>query len=447
MRPALRASAAIALAGALAGCAGERGPVEPRAPYRPDRRDYATFQAGHPGILEPNYLPFAVHRIPGDGRDGDALVFCRWSRDEMPLPVYIGAPEIPDEIQDEFSPKEPSAYVAAVEAALAMWQRDLEGLVSFRRVAERAESKLALMLIAGRGPTQDPGLAVLGTVPVAGACVARGPVSGRLELDVRFSVPQAKLYIVDEFGLLGAEQVQWIALHEIGHALGVRAHSPIPADLMYEVVRDRILVSELSTEDVNTYVSLYELENGTVFRHLPPDDDGPADPAAIPPASGPPKLAMAPFVDARHGFQVHPPAGWMRIETARGMVAVDGLTWDYSASFQVIVERYDTIEAYLDRFGAYYLSKGRVLGWEFTEVSGFRTLRASVVDHGDTASEQFLFIEVGDGRLVIVVMDCAVEDSSAYVPWFQAALASLEIWRAPSQADASPSGSPAEAPQ
>jgi len=422
--------AAISLAGALAGCAGERGPAE-KAPYHPDRRDYAAFQAGHPEILEPNYLPFMVHRIPGDGGDGDALVFCRWSRDEMPLPVYIGPPEIPEELQDEFSPKSSAAYVVAVEAALAMWQRDLEGLVRFRRVETPRQAELALMLIADRGPTPDPGLRVLGTTPVAGACVGNGRVSGALEIDVSFSVPEANLYIADEFGLLGAEQVQWIALHEIGHALGMRRHSPIPADLMYEVVRNRILVGGLSTEDINSFVSLYQLENGTVFGHVSADEDTPAKPVKIPPPSGPPKLAMAPFVDSTHGFQVHPPAGWMRLETARGMVAVDGVTWDYSASFQVIVELYATIEAYLDRFAAYYLAKGRVLEWEFTEVSGFRTLEASVVDHDGVAIERFVFIEVGDGRLIIVVTDCAVEDASDYFPWFEAALGSLEIWMAP----------------
>jgi hypothetical protein len=432
-RPRRAPIAAVALSGALLGalssCAGQRGPAESGVPY-------------HPDLLEPNYLPFLAHRISGDAGDGDALVFCRWSDDDMPLPVYIGTPEIPDEIQDEFDPKDPSAYVAAVEAALAMWQRDLEGLVRFRRVASPEEAKLSLMLIADRGPTPDPGLTVLGTAPLAGSCVAHGRVSGALVLDVQFSVPRARLYIADEFGLLGADQVQWIALHEIGHALGMRWHSPIPGDLMFEVVRDRILVNGLSTEDVNTFVSLYQLENGSVFGHLPSDAETVAKADSIPPPSGPPKLAMAPFVDSRHGFEVRPPAGWMRLETARGMVAVDGVTWDYSASFQVIAERYPTIEAYLDRFAAHYLAKGRVLRWQFTEVRGLRALQASVVAHDELAVEQFVFIEAGDGRLIVVVADSSVEEAAAYVPWFEAALASLEIWGASEAGAADPGETP-----
>ena len=70
MRPALPVAAALALASALAGCVGERGPGEREVPHRPDRRDYAAFQAAHPEILEPNYLPFMVHRIPGGGSHG-----------------------------------------------------------------------------------------------------------------------------------------------------------------------------------------------------------------------------------------------------------------------------------------------------------------------------------------------------------------------------------------
>jgi hypothetical protein len=419
--------ALVACAALVAACATERG-IEP-PPYQPDRRDYAAFEAAFPDLLEPNYLPFMVHRVPGDGPDGDALVFCRWSASDMPLPVYIGSPEIPAKLQDEFDPKQSGAYVAAVAAALSMWQRDLEGLVAFRRVATAAEARLVLNLVAARAPTPDPERKVLGAAAVAGSCEASGRVSGAQQLDVRFSVPEVRLYLADEYGLFEEEQVQWIALHEIGHALGMRRHSPIPADLMYAVVRDRVLVGDLSEQDVNSFVSLYRLDNGTVFTHVPRGGARVAEPVS--PPTGEPTLAMAPFVDTKHGFQVHPPDGWMRFETARGMVAVDGLTWDYAASFQVIVERYPTIEAYLDRFGAYYVSKGRVLGWEFTEMNGRRALEASVVDHATLRMEQYVFLEAGGGRLVVIMMDCDAENAAAYWPWFHAAVESLEIWDEP----------------
>ncbi|MFQ5418451.1 MAG: matrixin family metalloprotease [Myxococcota bacterium] len=423
------------LAAVLAACAAERSafPEQPadRPEYRPDRLSYAAFQAAHPELLEPNYLPFMVHRIPRDDPRGAAMVFCRWDEQGMPLSIYVATPVIPEELEDEFEPADPASYVAAVVAALDMWERDLEGLVRFRLVASPEEADISLNLIAAAARTPDPEVKVLGTTPFAGACASRGIRSGSTAHEVEFSVPRADLYIADEYGLLLPDQVQWIALHEIGHALGMRRHSPIPADLMYEVVRDRVVVSGLSTEDVNSFVSLYQLENGTVFTHLPHDEAAAPSSARIPPSSGPPKLALAPYVDPRHGFQVKPPLGWMRIETPRGMVAADGVSWDYSASFQVIVERYATIEEYLDRFAIHYLSRGRLVGWEFETFRGLRALRVSLVTHDDATVEQNLFIEVGDGRVVIVITDCATEDSGGYAPWFEAALASLEIWEAP----------------
>jgi hypothetical protein len=101
---------------------------------------------------------------------------------------------------------------------------------------------------------------------LGGACQVEGgdPASGRL--DVRFAVRELRVQVADQYGLLLPDQVERIALHELGHALGMRAHSPIPADLMYPVVRDRLPRGELGAEDVNSFLSLYSLPNGTVYR-------------------------------------------------------------------------------------------------------------------------------------------------------------------------------------
>jgi len=64
-----RLAASVACAAIFAGCA--TGSATRELAYRPDRRDYAAFQAAFPDLLEPNYLPFMVHRLPGDGPDGD----------------------------------------------------------------------------------------------------------------------------------------------------------------------------------------------------------------------------------------------------------------------------------------------------------------------------------------------------------------------------------------
>ncbi len=424
-----RAAGLLLLAALAAGACAEPGAPGGEIPYRPDRRDYAAFRAAHPDLLEPNYLPFMVHRIPSEGPEGDYLVFCRWSAESMPLPVYIGSPSLPEALQDEFHLQDPAAYVAAVEAALSEWEGELEDLVRFRRVARPEQAWLEIALVGEEAPVPDREHRVLGLTPLKGACRSRGPDPDAERLEVAFRVPELRIYLADRFGLLEPDQVEWIALHEIGHALGMRSHSPIPADLMYEVVRDRVSVRGLSSEDVNSFVSLYRLPNGAIFRRLPPGEPEARKPS--PPPSGAPQLALAPHVSSRLGFAVRPPTGWTRAETAQGMVAVDGVTWDYSASFQVIVQRYPTIEAYLERYGPAYLSHGWLLKNSFTERNGLRAFEAVIEDFEHRFVEHLTFIESGDGRLIVVIADCPVEAAEAYRPWFEAALGSLEIWRSP----------------
>jgi hypothetical protein len=412
---------------AVGACAGDPS-VAPPPRYEPDRRDYAAFEAAWPDLLEPNYLPFMVHRLPADDAEGDVLFFCRWDQDAMPLPVYVAAPEISPEIQDEFAPREPRVYVEAVVRALDAWEGALEGLVTFRRVDAPEQARLSLRLLGEEAPEPEPELQVLGSTSMAGGCRVMRENPDADALDVRFEVSETRLFVADRFGLLSPDQVEWIALHEIGHALGMRGHSPIPADLMYEVVRDRITVTEgLSNEDVNSFVSLYQLPNGTVFGRLPSDhrrEDAPSEPGA-------PKLSIGPYVDSRLGFSLRPPQGWVRVPTAQGMVAVDGVTWDYTASFQIVVHRYPTIESYLERFASYYLSRGRIAPPRSLLVEDRRALRISIQDFEGRFFEDITLIEVGDGRLIVAIGECPPEAAEAYRPWFDAALASLDITEFP----------------
>lgn len=121
----------------------------------------------------------------------------------------------------------------------------------------------------------------------------------------------------------------------------------------------------------------------------------------------------------------------MRMETAQGMVAIDGVAWDYTASFQVIVHRYPTLEGYLARFGTYHLTRGEVIDAGFTEVAGKRAFRAVVLNFEGRSADQITLIEVGDGRVIAVIADCPLEALGEYQDLFEAALASLEIWSGP----------------
>ena len=268
---------------------------------------------------------------------------------------------------------------------------------------------------------------MLGSTRLGHACVVEGLDPDAERLKVRFEAGALSIYVADEFGLLSEDQVEWIALHEIGHALGMRAHSPIPADLMYEVLRDRVIVREgLSIEDGNSFVSLYTLPNGTVYADADATSGAPGE-GPPPPPTGPPILALAPHVDSRLGFRVRLPHGWMRVETAQGVAAVDGVTWDYSASYQVVVSGQPTLDAYLERYGAWYAGRGRLLRGQELVVNGHRALQGVLVRSEGGLVEELTLIESGDGRVIVVTAECAAEQYETYAPWFDAVLETLEI--------------------
>ena len=244
-----------------------------------------------------------------------------------------------------------------------------------------------------------------------------------LGAEYHYDVPELWVYVADEFGLLNPDQVERIALHEIGHALGMRSHSPIPNDLMFQRVVEGPGPARLSVEDINSFVSLYMLPNGTVYRRL-----GQGPPPARPgPPAGAPVLALAPHVDARRGFEMQLPLGWLKVDTPTGFAAVDGTTWDWAASLQLIVRRFPTIDAYLARHTAAHVRDGTVLAQGETTVAGHRAFLLVVQSADGVLVDRVTLIETGDGRVLVAIAACTPDECEAYEPWFEASLATLEV--------------------
>jgi hypothetical protein len=427
---------------AWAGCARE---AETPEVYRHNRYDYWRLRERFPDLLEPNYLPFMAYRVsvPERGaaaslaqrvaerlgveafRSEELLVFCHWAESELPLRVAIVAPEIDEEITYEFQSKSPSHYVAAVERALALWERDLEGTVRFQRVEGEAEAALVLRIVGEEAPSPEPSVQVLGKASLGSACRVLGGDPGSDRLEVRYGARELKIFVLDRHGLLLPDQVERVALHEIGHAIGMRGHSPIPADVMYEVARDRLGPEGLGAEDVNSFLSLYAIPSGTVYTSLAPLKRRIARPPALP--EGPPRLALAPHVDPRGGFEIQIPVGWLRVPTPFGVAAVNGVSWDYDASFQIIVRRYQSIESYLERNAVAHFGDSAITSVREAEVAGHRARIVALAPSDYALAEELAFIESGDGRVLVSIAECPLESRSAYRPWFDAILASLEI--------------------
>jgi hypothetical protein len=261
---------------------------------------------------------------------------------------------------------------------------------------------------------------VYGTAAVGDSCHVRGgdPES---RLDVHFQVGDVRLYVADAFGLLLPEQVKGIARHEIGHALGMRGHSPIPADLMFSEADDRRDRAGLGFSDINSFLSLYALPSGTVYA----DPEQAAEARRLVP-EGEPRLHLAPHVDTRLGFELQLPEGWQRQPTPYGVVAVNGVPWDSDASFQLSVFRFDSIDAFVERFGSAYLRGGALPSVEDREIAGRRARVAERLTPAGTR-EALTLIESGDGRVLLAIAECAADEEPAYRPWFSAVLESLEL--------------------
>jgi hypothetical protein len=204
----------------------------------------------------------------------------------------------------------------------------------------------------------------------------------------------------------------------------MKGHSPIPADLMYEVARDR-RVSRLSTEDINSVRAIYAIPNGTVYARVP---RGPAAGRPAPHApDGAPQLSQSPYVDEGLGFALYVPVGWRLVPARRGVVAIDGLAWDYEGSFQVIVHGYPTIASYVKRHGSGHVRDGQVLSQGQTEIGGYPAFQMTVAQRGGALIEDHVFIETGDGRVIVVIEEAPADLRASFTPWFDAMQASLQV--------------------
>jgi predicted Zn-dependent protease len=403
--------AALALvAGLIAGC--EVAPPE----YHPTRFDYWGFRARIGNLAEPNYLPWAFHvEVLPDGAEG--LVACRFSDAAFPLRYFVRPPEIPASLDEDENGRDPADYVRAVDEAFEAWQKAIGRPVRFERVESREAATVEIRLVAQMQEVEEG--AVLGVVRgEAERCRVKGAGATPDRVEIEFAPGEATLYIADSVGLLTQRQVRAVALHEIGHLLGVSGrHSPLAGDVMYPVAGDR-RIEALSDHDRGTLRALYAVPPGSVYARL---DERHAEPVAEV-RRGPPKLATE-TLDERNGFRVRFPKDWQVLRTPSGFIAVDGVSWDYDASIQVVAAR-GTPGAHLSLLAGQGIARGDDVRSEVFELDGEPIAR--LVTRGSERAEQTDVIGWRDGWVLIVIADSRARDFTLYQPWFQRVLLSLE---------------------
>jgi predicted Zn-dependent protease len=413
---------ALALLAALAACSSTQ------PDYHHNRWDYWSFRARTGALPEPNYLPWAMHRetVPGAGQS-DVLVACRWPDAAFPLPVYVAPPAIPESVAGEFPAHTPADYVAAVDEAFELWAKAIGRPVRFKRVDSAADAQITVKLLAEIQEI-DKGQ-VLGVVHAeADRCTVKAPGATHDRVEIGFAPHEASVFVVDRDGLLTPRQVRAVALHEIGHLLGVSGqHSPLAGDVMYEAAGDRP-IEMLSEHDKNTLRALYSIPPGTVYARLSELHARPVGEVR----RDPPKLGE-PTRDDRYGFEVRFPKDWQVIRTPNGWIAVDGVSWDYDASVQVVASR-GSVGSHLSLISGQELARGDDVRSEGFELDGAPVSR--LIARGSERSEQTDVVEWGEGWVLLVMADARAQDFEFYRPWFQRVLLSV----ARIEAELSPKG-------
>ena len=170
-----------------------------------------------------NYLTYV---IPG----GKVVHF---SSARMPLRVYIS-----DGLK---VPGWNSGMKQSVLYAMRAWYSATHGKVSFTQTFNEANADI---IVRWRNNFTD-GILGISPLETIGDTIVRS--------DVNLAV-----YYPDSNQPIPMEDLKAIAVHEMGHAIGLRGHSPFPDDIMfYSKTRQQ---NTLSQRDINTIGMLYKLD-------------------------------------------------------------------------------------------------------------------------------------------------------------------------------------------
>ncbi|CAN5548249.1 hypothetical protein BH10CYA1_BH10CYA1_61260 [soil metagenome] len=225
-------------------------------------RDLANCPNGQQNFSRPNidnsfcprFSASAPARLPRSFRSNDYFgeiakdgALGKWLPERLPLKVFIADGKGVFGFRD--------GYTEEVENAFRTWGIASEGIVNFQRVSQPQQADILFSWSSRFEKNQ--GTEVGNTLTVT----RPSSVSGLGILD------QARIRMLTNFDnkSFSNEEIRKIALHEIGHALGIQGHSPDPNDIMYFTTSPQ-QQSSLTARDVNTFRRLYETPALSAFN-------------------------------------------------------------------------------------------------------------------------------------------------------------------------------------
>ena len=160
-----------------------------------------------------------------------------WDPDKMPIKIYI-----------DMSTRPKSSYILSMKNALSKWQAESGGLISFEYVTNPSLANVTIQL-KGMPPKNDKSsLGVTNTSSFEGYIKSSTIV----------------IYTLDaNYKAISANDFYNIALHEVGHMLGIDGHSDSQGDIMYpayDKAGNAATQMPLSNRDINTFKAMYSLD-------------------------------------------------------------------------------------------------------------------------------------------------------------------------------------------
>lgn len=190
-----------------------------------------------------NYDPSVI-----DFEDGE--FFTRWEINEMPIVVYIPQPD------RELTMENRSLYIDTVKKAFNRWQEKTSGKVKFTYTTSEVSSNVVVKWIDYFKSESAIGVAKLPKYNVS----KKRRVS---ELTLAVKAQEGIATFSDEKVMFSQDELYQIALHEIGHVLGLAHSFPNSSnpDIMSPTYREGYPVYsyDITDRDLNSLNVLYSL--------------------------------------------------------------------------------------------------------------------------------------------------------------------------------------------